>query len=107
MLNRKTFSKIKEKLIEFRSKSLRNSLFIWLPVLLVSISVQTVVLGITRFGLYNEGEYLFYPKDWIESIKYDHKIANVYPTQRSQNSGGMITESVPLNIKYYRVKRYI
>ena len=104
-MSQKNFSRIKEKLIQLKGKSLRNSLFIWLYVLLVSFAVQVVVLGMTKFSLYNEGEYLFYPENWLVSIKSNHQIANVYSVQRSQNSGGMIVESIPLNIKYYRVKR--
>ena len=76
-MSQKNFSRIKEKLIQLKGKSLRNSLFIWLYVLLVSFAVQVVVLGMTKFSLYNEGEYLFYPENWLVSIKSNNKIKNI------------------------------
>ena len=74
-------------------------------------AVQATVIGSTRAALYEEQEYLYYPGDWLETIRIDASRraadSSAAPPEADAGDlrGGMELEPLPLDVKQYRVRR--
>lgn len=85
----------------------------WLTVLaaggITVAAVQATVIGSTRAALYDEQEYLYYPRDWLETIQIDLSPrapdASAAAGAAGDLRGGMELEPLPLDVKQYRVRR--
>ena len=85
----------------------------WLAMLAAGcgavLVVQTTLIGATRAALYDEREYLFFPPDWLETIRIDYPHgASAGPHEGAVGVGGSAGEiglaPLPLDVKHYQVR---